>query len=116
MDSTDGLQSPSARAATRARILLVDDEAAILRAYSRALARAGYEVDTAPTGEHAREMIEGTHYAVLLPALSRPGIGGLGAVTAVRQRNATTRIIVWSGATEDEDRARAAGAHYFLVK
>src|SRR4051812_32565812 len=47
------LSAPASQAVQRPRVLLVDDEPAIVAVLSRILSRAGYDVDTAADGSSA---------------------------------------------------------------
>jgi DNA-binding response OmpR family regulator len=59
-----------------ARSLVVDDEPSICRALTIALSRAGYDVDSALSGEAAHEMLRSTHFDVLFLDLRIPDVRG----------------------------------------
>jgi DNA-binding NtrC family response regulator len=58
------------------RVLVVDDEPSICRALTIALSRAGYDVDSALSGEAAHEMLRSTHFDVLFLDLRIPDVRG----------------------------------------
>src|SRR5918992_1096288 len=58
----------------RPAILLVDDDLTLLSAVARRVARAGYEVRTAPSGAAALKMLEGSWPALLVVDLMMPGM------------------------------------------
>jgi DNA-binding NtrC family response regulator len=58
------------------RVLLVDDEPAICKAYARAIAAAGYEAITAQSGEAAMAVVRSEHIDVLLVDLRIPDTRG----------------------------------------
>ena len=58
------------------RILLVDDEATVLRVLRLQLQRAGYEVDTAPNGKEALEKIRAVTPDVLITDIEMPKMTG----------------------------------------
>ncbi len=61
----------------RARILIVDDEKAMLVALRGLLAREGYEVETASSGEAARQCIDTGNFHVVITDLSMNGMSGM---------------------------------------
>src|SRR5258708_27721976 len=58
------------------RILVVDDEPALLRAMSRMLTAAGYEVATAGGGMRAGGLLANAGFDVILRGLDLPGVKG----------------------------------------
>lgn len=65
------------------KILLVDDQAHVLRVIKLSLDRNGYEVDTALTGEIALRMMAESHYDVLIADSSMPTMSGTQLCEAV---------------------------------
>src|SRR5262245_16679699 len=61
----------------RARILIVDDEKAMLVALRGLLTREGYEVETASSGEEARQCIDTGDFHVVITDLSMNGMSGM---------------------------------------
>ncbi len=62
------------RSANRKKILLIDDEPAILKLLCRIFSE--YQVETANTGEIALNKIESTHFNLILTDIKMPGISG----------------------------------------
>ncbi len=62
------------RSANRKKILLIDDEPAILKLLCRIFSE--YQVETANTGEIALNKIEATHFNLILTDIKMPGISG----------------------------------------
>ena len=60
-----------------ARILVVDDEAAVLTFLGDLLAREGYDVETASSGEEAIEMVKEKRYSLILCDIKLPGLSGI---------------------------------------
>ncbi|HEX8597718.1 MAG TPA: response regulator transcription factor [Chloroflexia bacterium] len=58
------------------RVLVVDDEVDIRQVLVYVLADEGYEVDEAPNGEAALELIERQHPDVIILDMKMPGIDG----------------------------------------
>lgn len=101
----------------RARVLVVDDEAQIVRALSINLQALGYEVDSAASGEEAlRKAADDRPDAVILD-LGLPGIDG---VEVIRGLRGWTRIpiIVLSVREEEREKIAAldAGADDYVTK
>lgn len=80
-----------------ARILLVDDEAAIRLTLSTMLKRAGYDVTSAENGFEAVERLEQQMFDLMLVDLKMPGMDGMQVVAAARERQADLAIIVLTG-------------------
>jgi CheY-like chemotaxis protein len=67
-----------------ARVLVVDDEAAIRALMARIIERAGFPVDVAANGLEAIEKIDARPYAVLVVDLMMPQVDGYAVVDHVR--------------------------------
>src|SRR5207302_7109131 len=65
------------RRAVNERILVVDDEQAIVDAVAYALRREGFDVETASDGREALEAARAAPYDVLVLDLMLPGMSGL---------------------------------------
>jgi two-component system KDP operon response regulator KdpE len=76
-----------------ARVLVVDDEPAILRAVQTKLSRHGLQVETISTGQEALDASLRTHPDLVLLDLGLPDMDGLEVIRAIRQR-ASTPIVV----------------------
>jgi two-component system, OmpR family, KDP operon response regulator KdpE len=102
--------------ANGARILVVDDEPAIVRAVRANLDRHGFRVDTATTAQEAMEHAQMRPDLILLD-LGLPDGDGLELIRLVRETS-TTPIIVLSarGAERDKVRALDLGADDYLTK
>ena len=102
---------------TGARILVVDDEPAILRAVRTNLARHGFQVETTETGREALERYAYHHPDLILLDLGLPDVDGLDVIREVRERS-NTPIIVLSvrGAERDKVTALDLGADDYLTK
>lgn len=82
-----------------ARLLLVDDEPALLDLLKKYLERLGYQVDARPSPEEALELFsqDPDAYAVVLTDLTFPGISGDQMLEKMRTRNPLQRAIISSG-------------------
>ena len=74
------------------RILVIEDEALMLKALAFRLKKDGYEVFTAPDGAEAMEMINKMHFDLIITDIMLPFIGGLEIVSKVRSNPVTQNI------------------------
>jgi two-component system KDP operon response regulator KdpE len=100
-----------------ARILVVDDEPAIVRAVSTNLLRRGFQIDTANTGAAALDSYAARHPDLVLLDLGLPDMDGLEVVRQVRARS-NTPIVVLSVRSREQDKVAALdlGADDYLTK
>lgn len=100
------------------RVLLVDDEAQILRNYARALQKIGWTVDTASDGAEAVQRIRPQAYDVIVSDLSMPTMGGVELLQEVRRRDLDVPVVLMTGdpRVESAIEAIAFGAFRYLVK
>ena len=102
------------------KILLVDDDPAMLRILSRWLARAGYPVRVASDGQEALETIEGECPDVLLTDWEMPRISGLELCRRVREMRLDHYVYILfltvRAASMELVSAMEAGADDFLSK
>lgn len=103
---------------TRARLLLLEDEPALLALLRRMLTHAGYDVRTAKDGEDAIGWALSEPFDLLLLDLQVPYATGLEVLQAVREhvRTRGTPVVLFSAAASERDRCLAAGADAFLTK
>ncbi len=102
----------------KARILIVDDEKAIVRALQRSLVAQGYEVFNAPNAEKALEAIELHRPDLLLLDLGLPDMSGLEVCQRVRLQSRQLPIIVISVKDTERDKINALdlGADDYVAK
>jgi len=82
-----------------ARLLLVDDEGALLELLKKYLERLGFEVDACVTPQDALALFEAnpTHYDLVLTDLTLPDINGEEMLDRMRSSNPDLRAILASG-------------------
>jgi len=78
----------------------VDDDAAIRKLLQRIAIRAGFDVDTAPDGLVALEMMRAKHYAIAIIDLMMPRLSGYELVAKIGEMNPRPCLIVASAATD----------------
>ena len=99
-----------------ARILVVDDEPAIVRAVRANLARHGFKVDTAATAQEAMEHVFARPDLVLLD-LGLPDGDGLDIIRSIRETSDTPIIVLSArGAEREKVKALDLGADDYLTK
>lgn len=104
--------------ALKGRILVVDDELAILRAYAKSLGAGGYEVHTASDGIVAQEQLRSCSFDAVLCDVAMPGVDGLSVLQAIRKHDLDTPVILVTGAPTEKAATNAieGGALLYLSK
>ncbi|HXY70568.1 MAG TPA: PAS domain S-box protein [Gemmatimonadales bacterium] len=100
------------------RVLLVEDNDAVRRAFERLLLRLGYDVRAVASAEEAEALPMPQPIALLLTDMVLPGVSGAVLAARLRERWPTLRVIFMSGYTEDEvlRKKAALGEERFLQK
>ncbi len=90
---------------TRGLILIVDDEEDIVELVKIALAREGYDVVTAATGEHAVELAQARQPDLAILDLMLPGIDGFEVCRILKSNPRTEQmpVIMLTARSEDSD-------------
>ena len=84
----------------RKRLLVVDDEAPVLRLVARILATENYDVSTADSGEAAMRLLQNPALGpvdLLVTDLQMPGMNGRELAVAVRKLNPRVRVLYVTG-------------------
>jgi DNA-binding response OmpR family regulator len=99
-------------------LLLVEDDRKLVRALERGLAREGYAVDVAYSGEEALERVSGRDYDAVVLDVMLPGADGFEVCEALRRQQRTLPVLMLTARSEVADRIRGldAGADDYLVK
>ncbi len=106
-----------ARASRLERILIVDDEPAILDGMASALSGEAREVVACRTFDEARQKLLAEKFDVLLTDVRLGAFNGLQLVILARDRNPEMRIVVFSGFDDSVLRSEAARARAeFILK
>lgn len=103
---------------TRERILIADDDDAILNLLTEILSEKGYRVTSVNNGNDAYESILANEYDCIILDINMPEMGGVQTVNAIREQDPFTYILLISGEAESEEiqEALAGGADKFLGK
>jgi PAS domain S-box-containing protein len=91
--------APARAAITGQRALVVDDEGPVRALLQRLLTHRGFAVDLATDGLMAAQLLERSHYDVVLCDVQMPNLGGLGLYERLRrqQPEALERFVFISG-------------------
>ncbi len=102
-----------------ARVLVVDDDPAMLRTVDRILAPR-HEVRGCSSGEEAIEAIKREPYDVAIVDVRMPGLDGFEVTRAIRALRPRTEVVLVTGSVTDLDdkmvRAIEERAFYFITK
>jgi DNA-binding NtrC family response regulator len=101
-----------------ARILIIDDDAAVRRSLEMRLVHAGYAVQTAETGERGLEMAAGGVFDVILCDVKMPGLSGIDVLRRLRDQRVDSALLVMTafGTIETAVEAMKLGAADFVQK
>ena len=85
------------------RILLVDDEEEFLTASSQALLRRNLDVDVAPNGVTALELVEKNQYDVIVLDVKMPDIDGIEVFRIIHDKHPDLPVILLTGHASIDD-------------
>ena len=100
------------------RILVVDDDRAILKLITRVLRDESYAVDTASTGEEARTLALVNEYDGIILDLQLGDRHGFEILQELRRNGRPTPVLLYSGRADTDSIVRGldAGADDYVVK
>jgi two-component system, sensor histidine kinase and response regulator len=105
---------------TELRVLIVDDDLALLEALPEALRlrMGGVVVETADSAAMALERIAGEEYDAIVTDIKMPGMDGLALLDEIQRRRPDTPTLVITGHGENDlvVRALRGGARDFIQK
>lgn len=110
-------QSDTGSERTPRRLLLVDDDVALLRAIARVLA-ADFVVETATNAEQAAELLAQRDYDLIVTDYDMPGRNGIWLLELARRRLPGSRRVLMSGSRPHGVGVHLLGGllHQFLEK
>lgn len=102
----------------KGRILVVDDEAVIVKALMKYLAQEGYDVECASDGSEAVEKCKDKHFDLLLTDLSMPKMDGIELIRAIKSLLPNICCIVMTafGSIASAVEAMKGGAFHYITK
>jgi len=104
--------------ATKARVLVAEDDRAVRDSIERALAFEGYEVGTVSDGAEALDRVQATEPDAIVLDVMMPRVDGLDVCRELRARGDRTPILILTARHKVADRVSGldAGADDYLVK
>jgi EAL domain-containing protein (putative c-di-GMP-specific phosphodiesterase class I) len=104
--------------ATKAWILVVDDEPELLRGVCRGLKLQGYSVTEARSGEEAVQHLSKRAFDVVVSDIVMPGMGGIQLLKEIRQHDLHVPVVLMTGAPAVSTAVQALeyGAFHYLTK
>ena len=102
---------------TDAHLLIVDDDERIRKLLQKFLIRAGFWVSAARDAAHARRLLDGLEFDMIVMDVMMPGEDGISLTRALRENIATPILLLTAkGETEDRIKGLEAGADDYLAK
>jgi len=100
------------------RILLVDDDAAVLRVIQKRLEKAGHQVVACAGGAEALAILADQVFDVMVSDIHMPGLSGLALLRAVREHDLDLPVVLVTGNPGVKSAADAVGygAFRYLIK
>jgi len=80
------------------KVLIIDDDPALLRLMSMAFEAAGYSTVSADNGRHGIRMASAHRPDLVVTDIVMPDIEGIGAIRAIKQSARPPKVIAISGA------------------
>ncbi len=101
-----------------ARILIVDDEPAILFTMEVLLKRRGYVVTAAADGQQALDLLDQSAFDLLLLDLKMPGLSGVEIAERARELQPAASILILTGssAIEGAPEELELGGFEYIIK
>lgn len=103
---------------SRVKILIVDDDATVRRAFERILAGEHCDVVAVPGGAEALQAMDAQRFDVVLLDLRMPGLDGLSVLRTIKHDWPATEVVVITGyaALDTAKESVALGAFDYLAK
>jgi DNA-binding response OmpR family regulator len=102
------------------KVLLVEDDVFISRAYKDGLSRAGYDVETAFDGEEGLNKARAQHFDIILLDLIMPVLNGFETLEQLKSDPDLKRIpvVIMSNLGQESDiqKGREMGAADYMIK
>jgi len=92
------LVSPEPESRTRGRVLLIDDDAALLGLMAHAFTAAGYTTLTAENGRKGLRLLDSYKPHLVVTDIVMPEMEGIGAILQIKRKPQAPKIIAISGA------------------
>src|SRR5438552_3100391 len=112
------MHRPNPPAATKPRLLILDEDRIIVQSLSQFLRREGYEVSGCDDPQDAIEQLDASHFELLLCDVNMPGLKAAEFLRDVRRRwpHLVVIVITGYGSIEGAVEATKMGAFDYLTK
>jgi len=108
--------APAAPGASRNRVLIIDDDPLMLDTLRGLLGPAGYDVETAASGEEGIERYRHERFDCVLTDARMRGVSGLIVCRAIKDHDPGAHVVLLTGVEHDPEELRAAGVDRVLMK
>lgn len=100
------------------KLLVVEDEAALLYSIARGLRLQGYAVDEAARGDIAAQMIHDNGYDLVVLDVNLPGMDGFAVLREARAKDAALRVLMLTARADLDSKIAGldGGANDYLTK
>lgn len=104
------------------KILVVDDEHIVCRAFEKDLGAYGYQVDSAYCGDQALKMVKENTYDLIFIDLVLPKMNGIEVCKAIKAINKSAKMVFMTGNVDNDpifkemEFVEAGGRTYQLYK
>jgi EAL domain-containing protein (putative c-di-GMP-specific phosphodiesterase class I)/CheY-like chemotaxis protein len=98
--TSNAAPSPKAEGVPPGRVLLVEDDDALLRSCRRVLEAAGFQVETASDGEQAKRALAERVFDAIVSDIAMPQVGGIELLKAIRGRALDVPVILMTAFAE----------------
>src|SRR5260221_3905679 len=112
------VRKASAPSPARARILVVDDDSSVLRAVTRILEGAAFEVTAVRDSREAVRILGCETFDAVLTDVAMPEVTGIELLRAARAKDLEVPVLLMTGAPDVESAAQAVrhGACAYIAK
>ncbi|HEU5072608.1 MAG TPA: EAL domain-containing protein [Polyangiaceae bacterium] len=100
------------------KVLVVDDDSDLARAYARMLTEAGYSTTTSGSGDDAMSCLTRGGYDCVVSDITMPGMSGIQLLKRVRENDGDLPVVLVTGGPDVETAIEAVdhGAFKYLTK
>ncbi len=102
----------------KVKILIIDDEAIVLKSCLRILRDESYEIETASSGDEGLKRVSEKEYDIVITDLKMPGISGMEVLETLVKKQPDVTVIIFTGyaTVENAREALKKGAFDYIPK
>lgn len=110
--------SPHEKKASKGRIVIIEDDLAILRGLEMNLTLEGYEVSVAKDGEHGLAVAAEREPDLVILDVMLPGLNGYEVLNELRRKRPNIGVLMLTAKGDEEDKIRGLdlGADDYMIK